>query len=179
MGLQTGGELARTVRAIIDPALLKIIAYQVEGPLLHPSTPSFIRIDDIRELSDIGFIVDSADEFVEQGDVIKLDDIYRVQFQLANAAVFDEAHRRIGKVIDYTIDVGSFIVEQLTVKRPLLRRFNEPELLVHRSQIIEINDDGIVIHSKAEVPEHTRTSTPGSYVNPFRRQRPAHDNQED
>ena len=71
MGIQTGGELARTKRAIIDPAKLTVIAYELEGPLVGERA-KLIRIADVRELSDIGMIVDSSDEFVEPDDVVKL-----------------------------------------------------------------------------------------------------------
>lgn len=175
MGLQTGGELARTDRPVIDPATLSIIAYTVSTQLISSEQPLFLRIADTRELSDIGFIVDSIDELVAYGDVFHLDDIYSLQFQLVGMKVVDENRRKLGKIYDYTIDVGDFSIQQLSVKRPLLHRVNDPELLIHRSQIIEINGETIVVHSKAEMPEHTRITSPGSYVNPFRKSKPAAD----
>ena len=54
-----------------------------------------------------------------------------------------------------------------------MHRLTDPELLIHRSQIIEINGEAIVVHSKAEAPEHTRVTAPGSYVNPFRKAKTA------
>lgn len=174
MGLQTGSELARTKYPVIDPATLTILAYTVEGPLLT-SRPMLLRIADTRELSDIGFIVDSNDEFVEPDDIIKLSEIFSLGFSVMNMQVTDEKRNRLGKIIDYTIDTDSFTIQQLTVRRPLLRRFNDTELLIHRSQIIEINNEAIVVHSQAEVPEHTKVSAPGSYVNPFRKEKPATD----
>lgn len=171
MGLQTGSELARTKQPIIDPATLTIMAYTVEGPLLS-SHPMLLRIADTRELSDIGFIIDSSDEFVEPGDIIKLAEIYQLGFNLINMTVTDEKTKRLGKITDYTIDTDSFTVQQLTVRRPFLHRFNDTELLVHRTQIIEINNQSIVINSSADIPEHNRVNAPGSYINPFRKEKP-------
>lgn len=170
MSLQTGGELGRAVRAVIDPADLSIVAYSLKSPLAA-GTP-YIRIEDIRELSDIGFIIDSIDEFVVHGDVIKLDEIIDLQFHLRGMAVRDEKRHKLGTIIDYTVDVGTFTVQQLTVRRPLLRSLNDTELLIHRSQIIEINNEAIVVHSQAKAPEHTLVTAPGSYVNPFRKSKP-------
>lgn len=172
MGLQTGGELARTRQPVIDPATLTIVAYSVEGPLIKDG-PKFIRIADARELSDIGLIVDSIDEFVELDDVIKLKELYQLNFNLDGIKVLDEKRRTLGKVVDYNVDTTTFTVIQLTVKPPLFKRLNDTELLVHRSQIIEVTDDAIVIHSEAKIPEHTRLTTPGAYVNPFRKEKPA------
>lgn len=173
VGLQTGGELAQIVRPIINPMTLEIVAYEVKSHLLKGTL--YLRIEDVRELGSMGFIVDSIEELVAPGDVIKLDEVVSMQFSLANIAVKNEKRRTIGKVTDYTVDIESFSVQQLTVRKPLLQSLTDVELLVHRSQIIEITNDAIIIHSEAEVPEHTRLTTPGSYVNPFRKARSAGD----
>ncbi len=172
MSLQTGGELARTINPVIDPATLDIVAYTADGPLLSEH-PMLIRIADTRELSDIGLIVDSIDEFVASNDVIKLKELLDLGFRLDGMKVTDEKRRSLGKISDYNVDTTTFTVVQLTVKRPLMQRFHDTELLVHRSQIIEINDEAIVIHSQAKVPEHTALTAPGAYVNPFRKEKPA------
>lgn len=168
LGVQTGSELARLSIPVIDPAKLSIVAYVVSGRLLSHH-PTYLRIADIRELSDIGVIVDSIDEFVEPGDVIKLDEIARLGFTLTDMRVRDEKGTNLGKVVDFTIDTGSFYIQQLTVRRPLIRSLTDTELLVHRTQIIEINDKAIVVHSQAKAPEPERTEVVGSYVNPFRK----------
>ena len=172
IGLQTGAELARTITPIIDPANLAIVAYEVDGVLVT-ERPSLLRLDDVRELSSVGMIVDSSDEFVQPDDVIRLGKIYKLKFHLIGMNVIDEKHRKLGKVIDYTLDTGGFIIQQLTIRRPLLRSLNDTELLVHRSQIIEINNDAIVVHSEAQAPEPELHEVVGSYVNPFRKSEPA------
>lgn len=171
MSLQTGTELAKTKEAIINPADLKIVAYEVEGPNLDQD-PSLLLMSDVREFGDIGMIVDSSDEFVGSEDVIKLKPLYALHFTVVNKPVVDEHHKKIGKVEDYTVDVDSFVIQQLAVRRPLLQSLNDTELLVHRSQIVEINDDEIVIKSgelkqPEVVPQEGR-----HYVNPFRQTSP-------
>ena len=168
MGLQTGGELAKTQKAIIDPARLEILAYQLHGPLLGDDA-TLLRIADVREFSDIGIIVDSSDEFVSPDDIIKLGEIYKLNFHLDGMQVMDEEKTKLGKIVGYTIDTNGFLVQQISVKRPLLKRLNDTELLIHRSQIIEINDNGIVVHSQAEIPEPRLEAVRASYVNPFRK----------
>ena len=172
IGLQTGAELARTKAPIIDPASLTILAYELEGPLLAEH-PSLLRLADVRELSSMGLIVDSSNEFVLPEDVIKLGEIYKLNFALVGMNVTDEKRSKLGKVVDYTLDTGGFIVQQLTVRRPLLQSLNDTELLIHRSQIIEINDSAIVVHSEAKAPEPELHEVVGSYVNPFRKSEPA------
>lgn len=172
VSLQTSTEIARTARAIIDPADLRVLAYVVTGSLL-PADTQLLRIADVRELSSLGFIVDSIDEFVAPSDVINLQKIYNLHFDLLGMRVVDERRQKLGKIIDFTIDTNDFLVQQLTVKRPLLHSLNDTELLIHRSQIIEINNDSIVVHSEAKAPEPELHEVVGSYVNPFRKTNPA------
>lgn len=168
MSLQTGTELARTKQPVIDPRTLSIMAYELEGPLLD-SHPSFLRIPDVRELSDIGMIVDSSDEFVELNDIIKLKEIYELQFHLIGLTVFDERKHKLGKVDSYTVEMGSFIIQQLNVRRPILKSLGDTELLIHRSQIIEVTDTTIVVKS-GKVNAEPIKSAMRTYVNPFRSQ---------
>lgn len=167
MGLQTGTKLAITKTPVIDPSNLKIIAYEVDGQLLS-ERPSFIRTADVRELSDIGMIIDSNDEFVGVDDVIHISEIYRLGFNLIGINVIDEFGKKLGKVEDYNLDINDYIVKQLNVKRGILKSLSETNLLIHRSQIIEINDDAIIVKSAAEKIESTQKTNQLSYLNPFR-----------
>jgi len=167
MGLQTGGELARTKRAIIDPQTLEIIAYELSGPLLD-THPSILRIADVREFSEIGLIVDSSDEFVSPSDIIKLDEIYKLNFTLSGMTVIDEKKHKLGKVDGYTIETGGFLIQQLSVKRPLLKSLNDTQLLIHRTQINEINDTSIIVNSETK-PQPILQVVRGAYQNPFRK----------
>ncbi len=168
MSLQTGGELARTQRAIINPDNLQIIAYELSGHNLT-ETPSLLRMADIRELTSSGMIVDSSDEFITPDDVIKVNEIYKLRFNPNGLQVVDEKKHKLGKVYDYTLNTDDFYIQQLVVQRPLLKSLNDTELMIHRSQIIEINNKAIVVHSETEAPEPKRNEVMGSYVNPFRK----------
>lgn len=168
MGLQTGSELARTKRAIISPRTLEIVAYELSGPLLDIH-PALLRIADVREFSNIGLIVDSSDEFVLPEDIIKLSEIYELQFELIGKDVRDTKKHRLGKVDGYTIETAGFVVQQLKVKRPLLRSLGDPELLIHRSQIKEITNTRIIVESELKTVEPVLKNVRDTYTNPFRK----------
>ena len=70
MGLQTGSQLALTGNAIINPENLQILAYQLKANSFS-NEEMLIRIADIRELSRIGFIIDSGEDFILPTDVVK------------------------------------------------------------------------------------------------------------
>ena len=153
--IQTGGKVARTTRAIINPANLQIIAFEVSGPLVQQH-PALMLLSDVRELSNMGFIVDDIDQFIAPADVVRVNDVYQLKFDIIGKLVLDEKRHKLGKVIDFTIDTTQFLIMQLSVKRPLLRSFNDTEILVHRSQIIEINNDSICLLYTSPSPRDTR-----------------------
>jgi uncharacterized protein YrrD len=167
MSLQTGTSLAETKAALIDPSNLKLVAYELDGPMLA-ERPSYLRIADVRELSGIGMIVDSSDEFIGEDDVIAIKKLKDLGFVLNGMTVVDEQKHKLGKIEDYSIDTDSFIVQQLTVKRGVIKSLTDTALLVHRSQIIEINDRNIVVKTTAKKLQAVEPPTKLSYVNPFR-----------
>lgn len=173
MSLQTGARLAQTSRTIIDPGKLMIYAYEVEGPLLT-ERPSFLRVADIREMGSLGMIIDSTDEFVGLDDIIKLKQLYELGFPLVGMKVVDEKHRRLGKVSDYTVDTDSFVIQQLHIRRGAFQAIADTGLLIHRSQIVEINDEHIIVKDNARREPHP-AHAPRDYVNPFRTPAPAPD----
>ncbi|HEY5695667.1 MAG TPA: hypothetical protein VIQ80_02425 [Candidatus Saccharimonadales bacterium] len=168
MGLQTGTELARTERAVINPHTLEVVAYELSGPLLDQH-PSLLRIADVREFSDIGMIVDSSDEFVLPEDIIKLSDVYKLHFELIGKPVVDTKKHRLGKVDSYTIETAGFVIQQLSVKRPLLKSLNDTHVLIHRSQIREISDSQIIVESEVRPVEPVLKAVRDTYTNPFRK----------
>lgn len=171
MSLQTGGRLARTKGALIDPRNLMIVAYELEGPSLDQN-PSFLLVSDIRELSNIGFIVDSSDEFVALDDVLKVKEVAEFQFELIDKPVEDENKHKLGKVATYAVEPGSFMIKQLTVKRPLIKSFTDTELLIDRTQILEVTDTKIIIKHDERQPTPVKQAAK-TFTNPFRHQQPA------
>jgi len=173
MSLQTGTRLAQTSTPLINPANLKIMAFELEGPLLTEK-PSFLRVADIREMSGIGMIIDSSDELIGLDDVIKIKQLYDLGFTLIGMSVIDEHKRKLGKVANYTVETGSYVIQQLDVKHGLIRGLTSTGVLVHRSQITEINDNAIIVKSTAKkvTAEPIMEATRHEYVNPFRHPAP-------
>lgn len=170
MSLQTGKELAQASVAVVNPHNLSVIAYKVDGQHLDHD-PSYLRIADMRELGSLGMIIDSSDEFVEPEDIITDKAIYDLSFTLEGMHVVDDHKKKVGKVIDYVVDVDSFVIQQLAVKRPLLQSFTNDELLIHRSQIVEVTDTTIIIKS-GKVKTKAQVTPSKHFVNPFRQTTP-------
>ena len=170
MSLQTGKELARTHAAIINPHNLTILAYLVTGNTLDYD-PSYLRIADVREVGNIGMIIDNSDEFISTDDIVSDKHIYDMEYDLHNKQVVDRHEKKVGKVNDYIIDLDSFVIQQLSVRRPLLQSFKDNELLVNRSQIVEIMDDYVIIES-AKNKNPTKEKRGRNYANLFQQSSP-------
>lgn len=172
MSLQTGTRLAHTLKPVINPANLHILAYEVEGSLLAEN-PSFVRTKDIREYGRLGMIIDSNDELIGLEDVIQIQKIYSLNFSLNGMHVIDENKRKLGKVEDYTLDTGDFVIQQLSVRRGFLQGLTDTGLLINRSQIIEINDTSIIVKAPSvKSAEPVMQAIRGEFSNPFRVPKP-------
>ena len=166
MSLQTGGKLAETTRIIINPHNLSVMAFELRGSLLSDDKV-FLLVQDIREYSSLGLIVDSNDEFVLLDDIIKLKEVYNLNFHLMGLSAYDTKKTKLGKVINYSLEPHSFLIKQLNIKRPLLKSFVDTELIIDRTQVVEVNRTSIIIESDDRQPIPAKKSTT-VYANPFR-----------
>ena len=184
LSLHVGDQIATTQRAIIDPEDLKVMAYTLTGPLLNdPEVGDILMTDDVRELGPNGLIIDSIDRLVTREDIIRLDEVMKLNFNLIGLKVVSQDGKKLGKIVDYTLDSQSFMVYQLIVQRPMFASFNDPQLTINRSQIIEIDDFKVTIrHDSEEVKVKKKESSEQEefkpdFVNPFRK--PAYDPSDD
>lgn len=170
MSLQTGTELARTQTPIIDPRELKIVAFYCQGSSLDIN-PAILNVEDIREVSGLGFIVDDADVLMSPDDLVRLKQILGYNFVLDGKHVIEENGRKIGKVANYTVDTKSFFIMQLHAQPGLLNAWDTAEVLIGRTQIIEVTDTSVIVRSAV-----VRDATPAKKLehlvtNPFKRRR--------
>lgn len=167
MSLQTGAAIAQTTSPIIDPGTLDILAYHLSGKgLVEKDTLLLTR--DIREVGNMGFIVDSVDELVLQSDMIKLTEIIKLNFKLIDMDVIDDQKTKLGKIYDFSLDPMDFKIHQLYVKRPLMKSLQTSHLIINRTQIIEINNNNIVVNSASLDEKAQPAAITEGFTNPFR-----------
>ncbi|HEU5187212.1 MAG TPA: hypothetical protein VFT87_01780 [Candidatus Saccharimonadales bacterium] len=171
VSLQTGQELARPTQPIIDPRHLHLVAFYCEGPNLD-ATPAVLYTDDIREVSSIGLIVNSAENIMSPEDLVRLQQVLNFNFVLQDKPVVDDLGNKIGKISHYAVEATTFFIIKLHVRPPLLQAWQTAERIIDRSQIIEINDKHIVV--KSATKKAKRTPAP-VFQSPFRGVRPQTD----
>ena len=171
LSLHVGGPIARTSRAVVNPDNLKVIAYELSlTALSDEEAGEILETSDVREFSNIGMIVDSDGVFVNKGDVIKLDKILELNFDLVGLKVETKKGSKLGKVIDYTVNTDNFSVLQLIVRRPAIKAFIDPELVIPRKEIVEIDDYKIIVKDEEDKIKKRAIKEDfiPNFVNPFR-----------
>ena len=170
LSVQAGGPIATISEPIIDPDTLKIIAFKLDGPLVARTNANILDVSSIREYSNFGIVIDSIDELVTREDIIKIDKILELNFNLINLKVETKKGSRLGKVSDFTMTSDDFLIQQIVVKRPALKSLIDPELIISRKEIVEITDYKIIVKDEEKVLKEraSKEDFVPNFVNPFR-----------
>ena len=164
MSLQSGSALGMISTPVIDPRKLQIIAYYITGPRI--SEPSVVHTSDIREYGPLGFIVDSADSIMTlDEDLVRLQEVINFNFTLLGKTVIDDTKKKLGKVADYALEGESYLVQKLHVNQSVIKNFSNANLIIHRSQIIEVTDNSVLVRSTT-IPQQVGLA---QALNPFRK----------
>lgn len=172
LSIQAGGPIATIKNAIVDPDNLKILGFNLEGPLLNHTDATILDVRSIREYSQLGMVIDNIDELVAPDDVIKIQKVLELNFDLINLKVKTKKGTKLGHLIDYTITSEDFIVQQIIVKRPLVKALVDPELTISRKEIVEITDYEVIIKDEEKTlkARAEKEDFVPNFVNPFREQ---------
>ena len=168
LSLHTASRIAEVKSLVIDPNFLKVVAFEISAT--SSKQRLFLEASSVREFSKMGMIVDSDEEFVEKDDVIKLKETIELGFSLDNMKVISKKKAMLGRIEDFIINTEDFQIMQLIVKRPIYKALIDPELVIGRSDIHEINDNEIIVKSE----EGTIMKKSGTldfvpnFVNPFK-----------
>ena len=168
LSLHTASRIAEVKGLVIDPNFLKVVAFEISA--VSSKQRLFLEASSVREFSKMGMIVDSDEEFVEKDDVIKLKETIDLGFSLDNMKVVSKKKAMLGRIEDFIINTEDFQIMQLIVKRPIYKALIDPELVIGRSDIHEINDSEIIVKSE----EGTIMKKSGTldfvpnFVNPFK-----------
>ena len=171
LSLHLGGPIGNVVAEVVDPNDLRIVALKVSGPQTGDGEHGdILDVRNIREYANIGLIIDSIDDLVSYGDVIKFDKILDLNFSVIGLNVKTKNGTKLGKVEDYTFEPETMQIMQFIVKRPLMKSFLDPELTINRSQIKEVNDYELIVKDEEEKikKDVKKQDFVPNFVNPFR-----------
>ena len=170
LSIQAGGMIARAGEPIIDPDELKIVGFRTIGPM-SKSDANILDVKSIREFSNYGMVIDSADEFVNGEDVIKIRNALELGFNLIGLKVESRKGSKLGKIIGFNCSEGDFMVQQFIVQRPAFKALMDPELLIPRSEVVEVTDTKLIVRDEEKrIKERAeKEDFIPNFMNPFRK----------
>ena len=169
LSVQDSGAIARVSAPVVNPDNLKILAFKLEGPAIN-ATNNLLDVKSIREYSPLGMVIDSSDELIGPDDVIKIKEVLDLNFNLTGLKVETKKGSKLGHITDFTVTTDDFTIQQIIVKRPLVKSFVDPELTIHRREIVEITDYKVVVKDEEKVikARASKEDFVPNFVNPFR-----------
>jgi uncharacterized protein YrrD len=143
MSLRTGGEIAKIESAIFNPNNLKIEGFYCTD---HFSRQKLILLtQDIRDNIKQGIVVNDHEVLSEPDELIRLQPILELNFELLGKPVETMSKHKVGKVTDFAVDSQSLYVQKIYVGPSLIKSLTSGQLSVDRNQIVEITNRRIVI----------------------------------
>lgn len=147
LSLRIGGVVAKVVSPIINPNNLYIEGWHV---IDSRSNENLILLSqDIRDVMPQGLVVNDVEVLTPPEDLIRLQDVLELNFELLKLKVQSQNGKRYGKVSDFAIETQNFYIQKLYVTQAL-RALSGTTLSIDRSQIIEITNKRIIIEDPTE-----------------------------
>lgn len=144
LSLRTGGTIATTTGALINPNNLKIEGLYCVDAFNHKKT-SILLYQDIRDNIVQGFVVNDQDVLSEPSELVRLKATINLHFELLGKSVVTTSKQKVGKVVDFATEMETFYIQKLYLAQSVFKNLTSGNLSVDRSQIVEITDKKIVI----------------------------------
>ena len=148
MSLRTGAKVAVAEAPILNPNNLRIEGWYCTD-IFSKETLILLR-QDIREILPQGIAIDDHEVLTAPDDLIRLQKVMELAFELIGKQVITDRKRRVGKVNDYATDIDSLMVQKLYVTEPLFKNFAGGQLSIDRTQIIEITNRHVKVRDVEE-----------------------------
>ncbi len=144
LSLRTGTPIAQISRPLVNPNNLKIEGFYCEDRF--DKNQLILLCQDIRDVIPQGFVVNDHDVLVEASELVRLEKIIALNYDLLGKPVETVDKEKIGKVSDYATEINSMYIQKLYVSQSLLKSFMGGSLSVDRTQVHEITPKRIIIN---------------------------------
>jgi sporulation protein YlmC with PRC-barrel domain len=143
ISLQTGETVASTRQLILDISTLEILAFKCEGP--RRKQPLVLLSRDVRQLAADCIIIDNEDELADPADIVRLGAMLAANYNPIDKTVISDTGRKLGRVEDYSVNLETSRVQKLNVRQSILRSWLGVNLVIDRTQIIDISPKSITV----------------------------------
>lgn len=143
MSLRTGGQVATAIEPIFNPKNLKIEGFYCEDKF--DDDQLILLTQDIRDHIDKGFVINDHEVLVKAEELVRLESVLKLGFELIGKPVVTVNKHQLGKVTDYAVDDATLYVQKMYISQGLLKSLTGGNLIIDRSQIVEITNRKIVV----------------------------------
>lgn len=144
LSLRTGAPVAQIQGPIINPNNLKMEGFYC---LDNAENKQLVLLyQDIRDILPQGIVVNDFDVLAEPEDLVRLQEVLDINFELIGKPVETISHEKVGKVTDYAFESATMFIQKIYVSQSILKSFTGGNLSIDRSQILEITPKRIVIN---------------------------------
>lgn len=153
LSLRTGTVVAAISGPIINPDNLKMEGFYCVDRF--DKRQLVLLCQDIRDMLPKGFVINDHDVLAEPEELVRLQKIMELDFELIGKQVVTISKERVGKVSDYAVETGSMYIQKIYVAQSILKSFSGGSLSIDRSQVNEITPKRIIIDElvkKASAP---------------------------
>ncbi len=157
LSLRTNSPIAVTQEPIFNPHNLKLVGWYCRDNFSKARLVLLTK--DIRDIIDQGILVNDHDVLSEPSELIRMEELLKLNFQLLGKRVITSDGSKLGKVNDYAIDATSFLVQKIYVGQLLIRSLSDGNLSIDRNQIVEITPHKIVVQ---ELTQSIKESLPAT-----------------
>lgn len=143
LSLRTGTVVAQALAPVINPDNLKIEGFYCDDVVNRQS--AILLTQDIREILKQGYIVNDEEVLTQPEELVRLQKILAMGFQLEGKLVVTTEKERLGKINDYATDSTTFYIQKLYVTPTLLKSLSSGQLGIDRNQIVEITPKKVIV----------------------------------
>jgi uncharacterized protein YrrD len=160
MSLRSGGQVASVRGPIINPNNLFIEGWHVQDS--RSGHELILMSIDIREVLPQGFAIDDHEVLAERNELIRLEEILKMNFNVLGLKVTTQSGKSYGKIADFAYETGSMYIQKLYASQSLVKNFSGGMLSIDRTQIIEVTNRRIIIDEPIERAGAAATSPAAS-----------------
>ncbi len=143
ISLQTGQVVAWAGPPVIDVSSLEVVAYTCKIP--RHKQPLLLMTGDIRQYATDCIIIDDEDELASPDDIVRFTTNLNHHYSPLGKPVVADTGRKLGVVEDYSINLDTNRVHKLYVRQSIWRAWLGSNLIIDRTQIIDITPDQITV----------------------------------
>lgn len=143
VGIRGGRRLSSVIEPIINPHKMAIEAFYCDDKVVDSDMVMFTS--DIREIGRMGIIVDSEDVIMPMADLVRLEEIANINFQLIGKNVINESGKKLGKVENYTIDDLNFRIEKIYARPTAIKALSSNDFIISRRQVVSVNNNEVIV----------------------------------